>query len=108
MGYVSHLPHLLAFAYVNLAIHDKNETKNYQELTGGGYRDFTRIAASDPIMWRDIFLGNKDNILTQLDAFSAIIDTYRNILSSEDDGALIDLISKAKDERTRLQEIIKG
>ena len=63
MGYASHLPHLLAFAFVNLTARRNNGAIDYQDLTGGGYRDFTRIAASDPVMWHDIFTENKENIL---------------------------------------------
>lgn len=108
MGYASHLPHLLAFAFVNLAANGNNGQTDYQDLTGGGYRDFTRIAASDPVMWRDIFFDNKDNILTQLDGLAAILDSYRASITSEDSEAIINLMSRAQDERKRLQKIIKG
>ena len=108
MGYASHLPHLLAFAFVNLAAEGNNGQTDYQDLTGGGYRDFTRIAASDPLMWRDIFFDNKDNILAQLDGFSAILERYRKSISSGDSEAVIKLMHSARDERQRLQQIIKG
>lgn len=107
MGYASHLPHLLAFAFVNLAARGNNGQTDYQDLTGGGYRDFTRIAASDPTMWQDIFVTNKDNIITQLDGFSAIIDTYRSAILSGDKDRLTALILEAGDERKRLQKILK-
>ncbi|MEP6344062.1 MAG: prephenate dehydrogenase [Maricaulaceae bacterium] len=108
MGYASHLPHLLAFAFVNLAARGNNGTTDYQDLTGGGYRDFTRIAASDPTMWRDIFLGNKDNIVAQLDAFSSILTTYREAILSDNDNSLTELMREAQSERLRLKQIIKG
>ena len=108
MGYASHLPHLLAFAFVNLAARGNNGARDYQDLTGAGYRDFTRIAASDPIMWQDIFFSNKDNILEQLDTFSAIIDTYRTAITTSDRAKLETLIGEAGDERKRLRDIIKG
>ena len=108
MGYASHLPHLLAFAFVNLAARGNNGARDYQDLTGAGYRDFTRIAASDPVMWQDIFIGNKDNILEQLDAFSAIADMYREAITTGDRAKLEALIGEAGDERKRLREIIKG
>lgn len=108
MGYASHLPHLLAFAFVNLAARGNNGEMDYQDLTGGGYRDFTRIAASDPIMWRDIFIGNKDNIIAQLDGLTEIIQTYRDNISSDNGHALTTLIGEARDERKRLQQHLKG
>ena len=107
MGYASHLPHLLAFAFVNLAGRGNNGQTDYQDLTGAGYRDFTRIAASDPIMWQDIFLSNKDNIIAQLDGFSSIVDIYRKAILSEDRCAITSLIGGARDERKRLQQIIE-
>ena len=108
MGYASHLPHLLAFAFVNLAAQGNNGTTDYQDLTGGGYRDFTRIAGSDPTMWRDIFLGNRGNIIEQLDAFSAILATYREAILSSDDNMLVTLMGEAQTERLRLDKILKG
>ena len=108
MGYASHLPHLLAFAFVNLAARGNNGATDYQDLTGGGYRDFTRIAASDPTMWRDIFLGNKDNIVAQLDGFSSILATYREAILSDNDDSLTALMREAQSERLRLNKIIKG
>ena len=107
MGYASHLPHLLAFAFVNLAARGNNGTTDYQKLTGGGYRDFTRIAGSDPIMWRDIFLGNKENIVAQLDGFSDIIATYRDAILSENDDELMTLMGEAQAERLRLNKILR-
>ena len=108
MGYASHLPHLLAFAFVNLAAQGNNGSTDYQDLTGGGYRDFTRIAGSDPIMWRDIFLSNKDNIVAQLDTFSSILSTYREAIISGDDDRLVTLMSAAQTERLRLNKVLKG
>jgi len=102
------IPHLLAFAFVNLAARGNNGARDYQDLTGAGYRDFTRIAASDPIMWQDIFFSNKDNILEQLDTFSDIIDTYRHAITAGDRAALEALIGDAGNERKRLRQIIKG
>jgi len=107
MGSVSHLPHLLAFAFVNLAARGDNGTVDYQELTGGGYRDFTRIAASDPLMWHDIFTENKDNVLAQLDHFELILKDYRTAIETGQSSALKALITQARDERLRLQPQLK-
>lgn len=107
MGYVSHLPHLLAFAFVNLAASGNNGAHDYQDLTGAGYRDFTRIAASDPTMWQDIFLMNKENMLEQIEAFSDMLDMYRQAIISGDKSKLTQLISAARDERKQLENIIR-
>lgn len=61
---VSHLPHLLAFAYMN-GLGEQRQVNEFLSLAGPGFRDFTRIAASDPKIWRDIFAANKDELLTQ-------------------------------------------
>lgn len=108
MGYASHLPHLLAFAFVNLAAQGNNGEVDYQDLTGGGYRDFTRIAASDPIMWNDIFTENKHNILAQLDSFESILKAYRHAIEDGHSNALKALMSEAQSERLRLQPNLRG
>ena len=65
---VSHLPHLIAFAMIN-GIKSQEHGKDYLALAGPGFRDFTRIAASDPQMWRDILLANRDELLAQSKIF---------------------------------------
>ena len=65
---VSHLPHLLAFAYMN-AMGEQPAGQEYLSLAGPGFRDFTRIAASDPTIWRDILLSNREEILKQSETF---------------------------------------
>ena len=108
MGYASHLPHLLAFAFVNLAARGNNGAVDYQDLTGGGYRDFTRIAASDPIMWHDILMENKHNILTQLNSLETLLADYRTAIESDNSKALTALMTEARDERLRLQPHLRG
>jgi prephenate dehydrogenase len=82
-GAVSHLPHLLAYALVaQIAACADSDTK--LSYAGGGFRDFTRIAASSPEMWRDIFLANKDAVLNELDAYEQVLKTARAMLQSHD------------------------
>ena len=71
----SHLPHLLAYSLVDTLAndHENNDIFNY---AAGGFRDFTRIASSSPIMWRDIFVGNKDEVLKALDSMTSQIVNY--------------------------------
>jgi prephenate dehydrogenase len=64
----SHLPHLLAFSLVDTLARE-SENLDIFRYAAGGFRDFTRIAASDPVMWHDIFLANETSVLQALDAF---------------------------------------
>ena len=68
---ISHLPHMVAFSLVNALVEMKDFEQNILQYSAGGFRDFTRIAASDPVMWRDIALMNRDNLLTTIDFFCA-------------------------------------
>ena len=75
---VSHLPHLLAYALV-AQIADAPDAELKFSLSGGGFRDFTRIAASSPEMWRDVALANRDALLRDLDDYRAGLDRLRNV-----------------------------
>lgn len=79
MAVISHLPHLLSYVSMSLA----DDLHIHRQLLGAGFRDFTRIAASDPIMWRDIFLDNKDNILPLIDSY---VDELKNLRTLIDEG----------------------
>jgi cyclohexadieny/prephenate dehydrogenase len=71
LAITSHVPHLIAFNIVNTAAHLERVTDSEViKFSAGGFRDFTRIAASDPVMWRDVFLNNKDAVLEMLGRFS--------------------------------------
>ena len=84
---VSHLPHLLSFALVHdLAVRDNSEL--YFSFAASGFRDFTRIAASHPEMWRDICLANRVALLEELDRYRAQLDDLRDTLQRGDGGAL--------------------
>lgn len=76
---VSHLPHLLAFAYIN-AVSDEQALA----LAGPGFRDFSRIAASSPDVWRDIFMANKAPLLQQLAAFERSLATFKTLVAEAD------------------------
>ena len=76
---VSHLPHLLAFAYMN-GLQKQSSCADFLAMAGSGFRDFSRIAASDPTIWRDIFMGNADEIDQQLAHFSLALETLRSAL----------------------------
>lgn len=76
MAKISHLPHLLSYTSMALA----RDLTIYKELLGAGFRDFTRIAASDPVMWRDIFLDNRENILPLIDEYIEELERLRSLV----------------------------
>ena len=95
---VSHLPHLLAFALMN-SIEDQPYGMDYLSLAGPGFRDFTRIAASEPKMWRDILLANKEELLAQSKAFQQALQSLEKLISSGHGDALENLIQQASQTR---------
>jgi prephenate dehydrogenase len=95
---VSHLPHLLAFATVN-AVASQSQGAAYLDMAGPGFRDFSRIAASDSAVWRDILSANQSEVLTQISHFRAALDKFENALTSGDTQALQALIQQASDVR---------
>ncbi|WP_101047973.1 prephenate dehydrogenase [Macromonas nakdongensis] len=95
---VSHLPHLLAFAAMN-AIQAQPEAQRFLALAGPGFRDFTRIAASDPSVWRDILLANQAEVLTQSRHFRAALDALEATMRDQDPLALQRLIRQASAAR---------
>ena len=96
---VSHLPHLLAFALMN-SIAGQSQGMDYLSLAGPGFRDFTRIAASDPKMWRDIFIANKEELLAQSKIFRQTLQSLEKLLGNEDGDAVENSIRQASQTRT--------
>lgn len=84
---VSHLPHLIAFALIN-AISGQALGKDFLSLAGPGFRDFTRIAASDPVMWRDIMVSNREELLAQSQIFQRSLQALEAMISGGDGDAL--------------------
>jgi prephenate dehydrogenase len=88
---VSHLPHLLAFAYFS-AVVNQPLGKDFLSLAGPGFRDFTRIAASSPEMWRDILVANREEVLKQSQRFRHALDALEHVIREGNADALEDLI----------------
>ena len=97
---VSHLPHLLAYALVD-QIAESADADLKLSLAGGGFRDFTRIAASSPAMWRDVALANRDALLRDLDDYRERLTTLRGWLVDGDGDALETMFTRASGTRTR-------
>jgi prephenate dehydrogenase len=92
---VSHLPHLVAATLVN-CLFDLPGNEKMSLLAAGGFRDTTRIAASNPEMWRDIFASNRHLIRKVLAAFRKRLDEFESAIAGEDQQAVYDLLSRAK------------
>lgn len=95
---VSHLPHLIAFTLMN-SISGQAQGADYLSLAGPGFRDFTRIAASDPKMWRDILVANREELLAQSKLFQQNLQAFEKLIASSDGDALERLIEQASDTR---------
>ncbi|HPW84895.1 MAG TPA: prephenate dehydrogenase/arogenate dehydrogenase family protein [Rhodoferax sp.] len=95
---VSHLPHLIAFALMN-SIAGQPQGKDYLSLAGPGFRDFTRIAASDPKVWRDIMVSNREELLAQSKIFQRNLQALELMITSGNSEALEGLIQQASDTR---------
>ena len=95
---VSHLPHLLAFAMMQSVIRQEN-SDYILSLAGTGFRDFTRIAASDPKMWRDILRANREEVLVQSRLFQEALQAFENAIQADDDQSLEDMLTLASETR---------
>ena len=94
----SHLPHMLAYTLVDTLGRMEQHTEIFR-YAAGGFRDFTRIASSDPTMWHDICLANKDALLNALQQFSADLAVVSDAIRNSDSAVLKDVFSRAKDLR---------
>ncbi|MCY4048839.1 MAG: prephenate/arogenate dehydrogenase family protein [Hyphomicrobiales bacterium] len=105
LAVTSHVPHLIAFGIVDTAINLEEVKKSEViKFSGGGFRDFTRIAASDAVMWRDIFLHNREAVLEMLNRFSGDLDGLRKAIEGGDADSIEDAILRAQIIRHRILE----
>ena len=96
---ISHLPHVVAAALVNLVNDNDDDRKICKTIAAGGFKDITRIASSSPTMWQNIFLSNKDAVLKLIKDFKDELTQFENAISSADPDEIINLWTKAKDYR---------
>lgn len=101
----SHLPHLLAFSLVD-SLAQESEKYEIFHYAAGGFRDFTRIAASDPTMWHDIFLSNDQATLDVLDRYMTHLQTVRDALATGDGDTLFDVFTRAKKARDHFSRVL--
>jgi len=106
LSITSHIPHLVAYNIVNTSINIQEEKQSdIIKYSAGGLRDFTRIAASNPIMWRDIFIQNKTNTSKEIEKFIANLEDLKNAIENEDGKKLEEIFIKTKKIR---KEIIQA
>ena len=105
LSLTSHLPHAVAYSIVKTAINNEDKFKDdVIQYSAGGLRDFTRIAASDPLMWKDIFIDNSDNILKVLDNYSKNLEEIKNAIKNKDSKKLLEIFSSTKKIRKEIIE----
>ena len=105
LSLTSHLPHAVAYSIVKTAINNEDKfKKDVIQYSAGGLRDFTRIAASDPLMWKDIFIDNSDNILKVLDNYSKNLEEIKNAIKDKDSKKLLEIFSSTKKVRKEIIE----
>lgn len=105
LGITSHLPHLIAYTIVQTADDLEGDIKSEViKFSASGFRDFTRIASSDPVMWRDIFLSNKEAVLEMLQRFNEDLTALQKAIRRGDGGYLFDTFSRTRTIRAQIIE----
>ena len=105
LSLTSHLPHAVAYSIVKTAINKEDKFKDdVIQYSAGGLRDFTRIAASDPLMWKDIFIDNSVNILKVLDNYSKNLNEIKDAIKNKDSKKLLEIFSSTKKVRKEIIE----
>lgn len=105
LAVTSHLPHLIAYTIVGTASDLEDVTQSEViKYSAGGFRDFTRIAASDPTMWRDVFLSNKDAVLEMLQRFTEDLTELQKAIRKDDGGTLFDHFTRTRAIRRSIIE----
>lgn len=103
----SHLPHFLAFSLVH-ALAKESQNLDIFRYAAGGFRDFTRIAGSDPTMWHDIFLANKASILNALTSFNSGVEQLKSAVEAEDSEAILGILTRAQAARHHFTHMLAG
>ncbi|TYL49452.1 prephenate dehydrogenase/arogenate dehydrogenase family protein [Marinomonas sp. IMCC 4694] len=102
----SHLPHLLAYTLVD-ALANGDRSQDIFKFAAGGFRDFTRIASSDPVMWRDVFMANKDATLATLDHFTDRLADMRTAIEQGDGASMFGVFTRAKSARDHFLRLLE-
>lgn len=103
----SHLPHMLAYALVD-ALAQSSASDDIFRFAAGGFRDFTRIASSDPVMWRDIAIANREAVLATIDQFSGHLAALREAVDTQDAEGMLQTFSRAKAARDEFAAMLEA
>ena len=105
LSLTSHLPHAIAYSIVRTSVsNEKKFKKDVIQYSAGGLRDFTRIAASDPLMWKDIFIDNSENLLKAIDSYAENLKDLKKAIKNKDTKKLLKIFSSTKDVRKEIIE----
>jgi len=107
-GSISHIPHIIASALVNMVKELDSSGGSMQMLAAGGFRDITRIASSSPEIWESIVLSNKLQLKELLDRFAEVLERFKTIMDEEDSQALLEFFQSAKKFRDSMPASRKG
>jgi prephenate dehydrogenase len=99
IAFTSQMPHIVSNAYI------KSPTASaHKGFSAGSYKDLTRVAWLNPSMWAELFLSNRENVLTELDVYIKSLTEYRDAIAQNDEAALIDLLDKGR----KIKEEVDG
>ena len=107
-AYISHIPHVIASSLVNLVSSKEDESGMLKQLAAGGFKDITRIASSNPVVWEHILLSNPDNVIKGLQIFRTELDTIIDAIKTEDARGIYSFFEQAKDYRNSIPEHATG
>jgi prephenate dehydrogenase len=100
---VSHLPHVVAYALIGTVLNGTDGGDEVLRFSGGGLRDFTRIAASHPVMWRDILIRNREEVLDSIARFRKVLERIEAMIRTQDTVRLVEEFQRAKEARKQLR-----
>jgi prephenate dehydrogenase len=104
MARVSHLPHVVAYSLVGSVMEQQRTDNELFKYAGGGLKDYTRIAGSDPVMWRDIFISNSKEILNAIEQFSKTMDRLSRMIKEKDMKGIHDFLEDVKEARRHIAD----
>ncbi len=104
MAMVSHLPHIIAYALIGCIMEHQNTGDAIIKYAGGGLKDYTRIAGSDPVMWKDIFVTNSKEILNSIDRFSRTIESLSRMIREKDTKGIREFLESVRDVRRQITD----
>ena len=105
LAITSHLPHLIAYTIVGTAFDFEQQLQNdVFKYSASGFRDFTRIASSDPVMWRDVFINNADAVLEMLGRFNEDLSYLQRAIRWKEGDKLQELFTKTRDIRSKIKD----